>query len=113
MPIKHIVISGGGPSALNSFGVIKHLSNDNFININNIESYYGTSSGAILAVILILNLDFNIVDDYFKKRPWHKLFKDNINESNNQFDLIDYITNKGINGKQYLIKILTFINIFS
>jgi len=109
MTIKHIVISGGGPSALLSYGVIKCLHRNKFININDIESYYGTSSGGILSAILLLNIDFNILDDYLIKRPWYKVFDENINiassNSSGQFDLIDYITNKGIDGKLILIKL--------
>ena len=106
MTIKHIVISGGGPSALISYGVIKQLQKIKFLNINEIESYYGTSSGAVLITIMLLNIDFSIIDDYLIKRPWYKVFDYNINNNNNKFDLIDYISNKGIDGKLFLIKIL-------
>ena len=108
MTIKHIVISGGGPSALVSYGAFKYLHNNKFLNIDNIESFYGTSSGAILSVILLLKHDYNIIDDYLIKRPWHKVFDENIKMSskNNNFDLIDYISNKGIDGKSFIIKLL-------
>jgi predicted acylesterase/phospholipase RssA len=104
MTIKHIVFCGGGPTALISYGVFKHLHDKKYLNIENIESFYGTSSGAILSTILIINLHFDVLDDYIVKRPWDKVF--NFNNNSENYDLISYLTNKGINGKQFLIKFL-------
>lgn len=73
--IKHIVINGGGPTGLISYGVLKHLSYNNFFDINNIESIYGTSIGGIFAVILALKYEWETLDDYIIKRPWEKIFK--------------------------------------
>jgi predicted acylesterase/phospholipase RssA len=106
MTIKHIVIGGGGPSALLCYGVFKHLNKNKFLDFDNIESFYGTSSGAVLSVILILNISYEVIDDYFIKRPWGKVFNSKINiSSNNNLDLINFISNKGIDGKEFLIKI--------
>jgi predicted acylesterase/phospholipase RssA len=73
--IKHIVINGGGPTGLITYGVLKHLSLNHFFDINNIESIYGTSIGGIFAVILSLKYDWQTLDDYILKRPWEKIFK--------------------------------------
>jgi predicted acylesterase/phospholipase RssA len=102
MTIKNIVIGGGGPTALISYGVIKYLHNTNYLDIRNIENFYGVSSGAILSVILIMNLDFNIIDDYILKRPWDKIF---INQNTESLDLINYLDNKGIDGKYFINKL--------
>ena len=88
--IKHLVISGGGPSGLISYGAIKYLFEKDFLCINNLTSIYGTSIGAILGAILLLKHDWQTLDDYFMKRPWDKVFKV---EPNNFFDI--YYT-KGI-----------------
>jgi predicted acylesterase/phospholipase RssA len=77
MPIKHLVISGGGPIMVQILGALQHLENNNFININNIESIYGTSAGAIVGVLMCLKFDWNTINDYIIKRPWHDVF--NIN----------------------------------
>lgn len=71
--IKHLVISGGGPSGLYTYGALKYLSKNNFWNINNIKTIYGTSAGSLLSVILSLKYDWDIIDDYFIKKPWNKV----------------------------------------
>ena len=55
MTIKHLVISGGGPIGISFFGAIQHLCNNNFLNIEEVESYYATSIGTFMSVILCLN----------------------------------------------------------
>lgn len=71
--IKHLVISGGGPSGLYTYGALKYLSKNNIWDINNIQTIYGTSVGAMLSVILSLKYDWEIIDDYFIKKPWNKV----------------------------------------
>ena len=73
--IKHIVINGGGPTGLISYGVLKHLHDKNYFDVNNIQSIYGTSIGGIFGVILSLRYDWDTLDDYILKRPWEKIFK--------------------------------------
>lgn len=73
--IEHIVINGGGPTGLISYGALKYLFEQEFINMANIKSIYGTSIGAIVGVILSLRYDWVTLDDYFIKRPWEKVFK--------------------------------------
>ena len=74
MTIKHLVISGGGQTMVQSLGAIQYLEQNKFIDLNTIETIYGTSAGAIIAVIVGLKYDWETVNDYFIKRPWHKLF---------------------------------------
>jgi len=88
--IKHLVINGGGPTGLLCYGAIKHLFEKEFIGIDNIKSIYGTSSGAIAAVIISLKYDWKTLDDYLLKRPWDKVFK--IEPDN----FIDMYYNKGM-----------------
>jgi predicted acylesterase/phospholipase RssA len=75
MTIKHIVICGGGPSIFQSLGIIQRLEEKKIIELSNIESIYGTSAGAILGVLLCLGFDWETINDYLIKRPWHELFK--------------------------------------
>ena len=54
MTIKHLVISGGGPSMLQSLGAIQYLNSTDFINIENIKSIQrllSSNSGSILKCI--------------------------------------------------------------
>ena len=73
MTIKHIIISGGGPPGIIAYGVYKELEKKGFWNIKNIKTVYGTSIGALLSVMLILNYKWEWLDDYLMKRPWNKI----------------------------------------
>ena len=73
MTIKHIVISGGGPTGFLSYGVISYLEKKGFWNLTDIKSIYGCSIGAYIGVILSLGYEWEWLDDYFIKRPWDKL----------------------------------------
>ncbi len=72
--IKSIVISGGGHTFVTFYGVIKESKEKGFWNIENIESLYGTSAGAMTCMLIALNIDDNILDNYLMKRPWDKVF---------------------------------------
>ncbi len=92
MTIKHIVISGGGPTGLLAYGAAKYLEQQHFWSMDTIESIYGTSIGALFGVILSLQYDWKTVDDYIIKCPW-----DEILQKNSTFnDVLDIYTNKGV-----------------
>lgn len=83
--IKHIVINGGGPTGLISYGALKHLFKNNFVNIENIKSIYGTSIGGIFGTMISLKYDWDTLDDYLMKRPWEKVFSINPEDFFNLF----------------------------
>ena len=67
MTIKHLVISGGGPIMVLVLGAIQHLEQNNFVDMKNIESIYGTSAGAIVGVLICLKYDWETINEYTKK----------------------------------------------
>jgi len=73
MTIKHIVISGGGPSGLLSYGIAAQLAKKEFWKLADIKSIYGCSIGAYIGFIISLGYEWAWMDDYFIKRPWGKL----------------------------------------
>ena len=80
MTIKHLVISGGGPSMMQYLSAIQNLNKNNIIDVSKIESIYGTSAGAIVGVLLCLKFeDWDTINDYVIQRPWHELFHMKIN----------------------------------
>ena len=89
MTIKHIVISGGGPTGFGMLGGIIELSKSNFYSIENIETIFATSVGAILGAIVCLKCDWVDVEDYFVKRPWNQAI---------DVDLCDYLNMNANNG---------------
>ena len=86
MVIKHIVICGGGPTGLLSYGAAKHLAQHDFWSYNNIETIYGTSIGALIGAMLCLKHEWTTLDDYIIKRPWEKV----VVESLEMFELFSY-----------------------
>jgi predicted acylesterase/phospholipase RssA len=78
MVIKHIVICGGGPTGLLSYGAAKHLAEQGFWSHENIETIYGTSIGAIIGAMLCLKHEWTTLDDYIIKRPWEKVIMESL-----------------------------------
>lgn len=90
MTIKHLVISGGGPLGFQFLGALQKLEKENYWNINNIESIYGTSVGAVIGTFLSLKYDVDTLNKYLIERPWHESFKINPNK------ILNFYVNKGI-----------------
>jgi len=93
MTIKHLVISGGGPSGMYVYGAIKNLSIKKFWNINNIQSIYGCSVGGLISVLISLKHEWGLLDDYIIKRPWEKVVSKYIK------NIFDFYNEKGICGE--------------
>ena len=96
--IKHLVVSGGGPTMIQTLGSIQHLEENKFIDINNIETIYGTSAGAIIGVLICLKFDWITLHDYIIKRPWHEVFPIKVQ------NIFDAYTKKGIFDEKTIIK---------
>lgn len=90
MSIKNLVFSGGGPSMIQTIGALQCIDEHNFIDIKNIETIYGTSAGAIVGTLLCLKFDWETINDYIIKRPWHEVFPINVQ------NIFDAYTKKGI-----------------
>lgn len=98
MTIKHLVISGGGPTMFLTMGAIQYLQEKEFLKIENIESIYGTSAGGIVAVILCLGFDWDTINNYFLNRPWHEAFPIGVSA------ILDAYTKKGIFDRSFAEK---------
>jgi predicted acylesterase/phospholipase RssA len=98
MPIRNLVISGGGPIMIQILGAIQQLEENNFIDMQNIEAIYGTSAGAIVGVLLCLKYDWETINDYIIKRPWQDVFTIKVE------NIFDAYTKKGIFDDKTVIK---------
>jgi predicted acylesterase/phospholipase RssA len=78
--IKHIVLSGGGVMCLTQYGILYESMKTGFWKLENIQTVYGASAGSIIMTVILFAklLDWNIIDDYVKKRPWKQVFGFNI-----------------------------------
>ncbi len=74
MTIKHLVFSGGGASGFTIYGILKQLFINKYLDYEKIETIHAVSSGVIIAVLILLCNNWEILDDYTIKRPWDKLF---------------------------------------
>jgi predicted acylesterase/phospholipase RssA len=72
--IKHIVMSGGGVVGFSFYGALRESNKRGIWNIKDIETIYGTSIGSMFAIIISLNYDWDVIDDYLIKRPWQNIF---------------------------------------
>lgn len=98
MQIKHLVISGGGPTMFQSIGAIQYLEQNGFVDLNNIKSMYGTSAGAFVSVFVALKFDWETLNEYVIKRPWHKIFPIKANT------ILDSYSKKGLFDNSVIIK---------
>lgn len=94
MPIKHLVISGGGPLGFRYLGALQKLQEERFWCLDDIESIYGTSIGAIIGTFICLKYDWETLNKYIIERPWHDAFKVNAKQ------LFDSYYNKGLFDKK-------------
>ena len=85
MTINHLVLCGGGPIGVVQYGILKKLSQENIIKLDEITSIYATSVGGFIAFIYMLNFDWECMDDFIIKRPWENLFKLGISDYLNIF----------------------------
>ena len=98
MTIKHLVISGGGPNLIQTLGALQHLEKNKFIDLNNIETIYGTSAGAIVGTMICMKFDWETINDYIIKRPWQDVFKITVDK------ILEAYTKKGIFGSTTIEK---------
>ena len=90
MPIKHLIIAGGGPIGLQFFGALEHLNKEGFWKLEDIETIYATSIGTMLSVFISLNYDWETLKTYIVGRPWNDVFKLNGKQ------IFDAFYNKGL-----------------
>ncbi|ALH23118.1 patatin-like phospholipase [Chrysochromulina ericina virus CeV-01B] len=99
MTIKHLVLSGGGAAGFTVYGALKYLNKKNFFNLSDIKSIYASSAGSIIAGLVMLSENWDMLDDYILKRPWDKLI--NINPTS----LLNLWQKKGIFNEE-MIKVI-------
>ena len=71
--IDTICISGGGIKAFSFIGVLDNLIKNGFISLKKIKNYYGSSSGAIISLLLNLNYSTNEIVKFINKFDFSKI----------------------------------------
>jgi predicted acylesterase/phospholipase RssA len=78
--IRHLVLSGGGETGFSFYSALRESNLAGFWKIEDIDSIYGVSAGAVFAVVVCLLpfFNWNIFDDFILKRPWQNVFSINL-----------------------------------
>ena len=92
MSVENIVINGGGIAIFTIYGALKQSNLDGIWSHDSVHSYYGTSAGGIMSVIMALQYSWDELDDFIIKRPWQNVWKINV------LNTYDYYLNKGVYG---------------
>lgn len=90
MTIKHLVLCGGGPSIFRTIGALYHLEDQQFWNIDNIQTIYATSAGALFGAMLCLKFDHDTITNYLINRPWHEAYPIKMSQ------IMEFYSKKGI-----------------
>jgi predicted acylesterase/phospholipase RssA len=90
--ISSIVINGGGTIFFNAYGALKQSNLSGVWSHDSVKSYYGTSAGSMLSVIMAFQYSWDELDDFIIKRPWQNVWKFSV------MNVFDYYKNKGIYG---------------
>jgi predicted acylesterase/phospholipase RssA len=101
MVIKNLVINGGGPVIFNTYGALRESQKKGLWKHEEVERFFGTSAGAIMALIMALNYQWDDMDNFMIDRPWNHVFKFNI------VNIFEYYENNGILGIEYVYDIFT------
>jgi predicted acylesterase/phospholipase RssA len=94
MTIKHLVITGGGPSGIISYGAIKKLHELGVWAHDDLKTIYATSIGGFIGFLITMKFEWDIIDDYIIERPWSNAF-DSL-----KHDILEIIYNKGLDGEK-------------
>jgi predicted acylesterase/phospholipase RssA len=103
--IKHLIIPGGAIYGLSYYGALKHLGEQNKINIENIKTIHATSIGSVIATFLSLKYDWVELDNYIINRPWQEVFRFSL------YSIMNCFKNKGIFGIEVFKEL--FLPLFS
>lgn len=87
MPLKNLVISGGGINGLGFIGIIKYLSENNLL--KNIEHYIGTSAGAILGYLLSIGYNHMEIFEFCKFFNFSKIVNVNLDNFLDKYGFAD------------------------
>lgn len=103
MPIKHLVLPGGGAASVRLLGAIKKLHEHGVWNEENIESIHSVSAGTLISVLIALKFDMQTIVDYMIGRPWDNVFQISLT------NFFDVFAKKGFFGTETIV---TFIKPF-
>lgn len=97
--IDTLCFSGGSLNCINFVGSLKYLLDNNYVDINKIDNYVGSSGGTIVALMLVLGYDIDFIYDFVATFDFTLLI--HINSIDN------IMTNKSIGSSKYIIHLMS------
>jgi len=88
--IKQLVLSGGTVWGLSMAGILHQAINTGFLHMDDIHSIFMTSVGSIVGIAFSLKIEPELICNYFIKRPWDSVSK------NNRYSVLEIFDKKGI-----------------
>jgi len=88
--IKHLVLSGGTVWGFSMAGILQEAIHSGFLNMDHVKSIYMTSVGSIVGLAFALKIEPELIINYFVKRPWDTVMK------NNRHSVLEIFDKKGI-----------------
>ena len=76
MLVESLAVDGAGPFGMLALGALERLYDLGVYRISDIKTFHGISSGALLSVVLSLDIPWETVTDYFVYRPWGSFIRD-------------------------------------
>jgi predicted acylesterase/phospholipase RssA len=87
--IEALVCSGAGPNGLLQIGVIMEYERQGLFNRKNLNLVYGVSAGAIIGMMILLDIPLKVVIDYVVQRPWNKFTKIDFFDTNERGGVLE------------------------
>jgi len=78
--IRHLVLSGGAIWGYKTYGALREAARQGMLDMNKIKTIYATSVGSMIAVVLAMQFEFPVIDDYLIKRPWQNVWGVQMNQ---------------------------------
>ena len=88
--IKHLVLSGGTVWGFSMIGILQESIHVGFLNMADVKSIFMTSVGSIIGLAFSLKIEPELIINYFVKRPWDTVMK------NNRHSVLEIFDKKGI-----------------
>ena len=96
--IQHLVLSGGAIVGFAYFGTLQTLIENEYLNMDDIQTIHATSAGTLVAVSFTLGYKLDVLKTYWMDRPWKDLYTIDFNS------IVRAIKDGGMFGRPEVLK---------
>ena len=98
--IRHIIISGGGPKGIISYGALRRLHEKKIWSHDELKTVHGISIATVVSLFILLRYEWDVIDAFISKRPWQDLL------SIPPDMLFSSFSKKGIFGEKFFVDVI-------